>query len=145
MNNKQSIICICLVLGISFVISTTSVTYAQKNIPEKSSTKRLESQDPGKDNIYGWQIMTDYERDTYKQQIITLKKQTELDLFLLDHRARMINRAKEKGIVLRDTPTTSSQNISSGSSPLKMPNDMSKPSNDNATSIRPGTGSGPYK
>ena len=51
------------------------MTYAQKNIPEKSSTKRLESQDPGKDNIYGWQIMTDYERDTYKQQIITLKKQ----------------------------------------------------------------------
>jgi hypothetical protein len=57
----------------------------------------------------------------------------------------MINRAKEKGIVLRDTPTSSSQNISSGTSPLKMPNDMSKPSNDNATSIRPGTGSGPYK
>ena len=56
----------------SFVISTTSVTYAQKNIPEKSSTKRLESQDPGKDNIYGWQIMTDYERDTYKKQIVNI-------------------------------------------------------------------------
>ena len=113
-----------------------------------ASTKapgQLASQDPAKDQIYGWQVMSDAERDAYKKQIASFKNSTERDVFLQDHRARMNSRAREKGITLRDTATSSTHNDGSPSSAISPPNDPSKSTNNNATQIRPGTGAGPYK
>ena len=113
-----------------------------------ASTKapgQLASQDPAKDQIYGWQVMSDAERDAYKKQIASFKNSTERDVFLQDHRARMNSRAREKGITLRDTATSSTHSAGTPSTAVSTPNDPSKSTNNTATQIRPGTGAGPYK
>ena len=106
---------------------------------------QLASQDPAKDQIYGWQVMSDAERDAYKKQIASFKNSTERDVFLQDHRARMNSRAREKGITLRDTSTSSTHSAGTPSTAILTPNDPSKSTNNHATQIRPGTGAGPYK
>ena len=117
---------------------------AQSSASNKAP-QQLASQDPAKDQIYGWQVMSDSERDAYKKQIASFKNTTERDVFLQDHRARMNSRAREKGITLRDTTVPSTQNAGSPSSAISIPNDASKSGNNTATQMRPGTGAGPYK
>jgi hypothetical protein len=118
---------------------------AQSNAANKTPTQ-LTSQDTAKDQIYGWQVMSDAERDAYKKQMGAFKNATERDVFLQDHRARMNSRAREKGITLRDTAATSTQSTSTPSpTTMSTPNDASKPTNNTATQMRPGTGAGPYK
>ena len=89
--------------------------------------------------------MSDADREAYKKQIASFKNATERDVFLQNHRAQMNSRAREKGITLRDTTASSTSNTSSPTSAIPAPNDSSKSNNNNATQIRPGTGSGPYK
>ena len=121
-----------------------SPTFAQNSAATKAPSQ-LASQDPAKDQIYGWQIMTDAERDAYKKQMGAFKNTTERDVFLQDHRARMNSRAREKGITLRDTTASSTPSAGTPTSAMPTPNEAHKPLNNNATQIRPGTGAGPYK
>lgn len=121
-----------------------SSAIAQSSANNKAPTQ-LASQDPGKDQIYGWQVMSDAEREAYKKQIGAFKNATERDVFLQDHRARMNSRAREKGMTLQDTTASSTNNSGLQSPAMTTPNDVSKSNNNNATQIRPGTGAGPYK
>jgi hypothetical protein len=134
-----------LTIAGAFALLIDSSALAQSNAANKTPTQ-LTSQDTAKDQIYGWQVMSDAERDAYKKQMGAFKNATERDVFLQDHRARMNSRAREKGITLRDTAATSTQSTSTPSpTTMSTPNDASKPTNNTATQMRPGTGAGPYK
>jgi hypothetical protein len=134
-----------LTISGAFALLIDSSALAQSNAANKTPTQ-LTSQDTAKDQIYGWQVMSDAERDAYKKQMGAFKNATERDVFLQDHRARMNSRAREKGITLRDTAASSTQSTSTPSpTTMSTPNDASKPTNNNATQMRPGTGAGPYK
>jgi len=143
-NSKTSIFFILSIAGVlSLLIGSSAL--AQSNATNKASNQ-LASQDPAKDQIYGWQVMTDAEREAYKKQMGAFKNATERDVFLQDHRARMNSRAREKGITLRDTAASSTQSTSTPSpTTMSTSNDASKSTNNNATQMRPGTGAGPYK
>ena len=143
-NSKTSKFFILSIAGTFSLLIGLSAT-AQSNGTNKAPNQ-LASQDPAKDQIYGWQVMSDAERDAYKKQIDSFKNATERDLYLQDHRARMNSRARVKGITLRDTATSSTHSTSTPSpTTMSTPNDASKSTNNNATQIRPGTGAGPYK
>jgi len=134
-----------LTIAGAFALLIDSSALAQSNAANKTPAQ-LTSQDTAKDQIYGWQVMSDAERDAYKKQMGAFKNATERDVFLQDHRARMNSRAREKGITLRDTAATSTQSTSTPSpTTMSTPNDASKPTNNTATQMRPGTGAGPYK
>ena len=143
-NSKTSKFFILSIAG-AFSLLIGSSAIAQSNAANKAPNQ-LASQDPAKDQIYGWQVMSDAEREAYKKQMGSFKNATERDLYLQDHRARMTSRAREKGITLRETAASSTQSASTPS-PTNMaaPKDASKSTNNNATQIRPGTGAGPYK
>lgn len=128
----------------SLALLIGSFAFAQSS-PANKAPPQLASQDPAKDQIYGWQVMSDADREAYKKQIASFKNATERDVFLQNHRAQMNSRAREKGITLRDTTASSTTNTGSPTSSMPIPNDASKSNNNNATQIRPGTGSGPYK
>ena len=70
-----------------FLLSS-SPSFAQSAAPNKAPNQ-LSSQDPSKDQIYGWQVMTDAEREAYKKQLGALKNTTERDVFLQDHRTQI--------------------------------------------------------
>jgi len=144
MFNSKTSQFLTLSIGGFFALLIGSSALSQSNAINKAPSQ-LASQDPAKDQVYGWQVMSDVERDAYKKQMGAFKNTTERDLFLQDHRARMNSRAREKGITLRDTTASSPQNAGSPSSTMTAPNDASKSTNNNATQIRPGTGAGPYK
>lgn len=137
-------------ISVVFTITSVAVLLIGGPVSAQSSAsnkapRQLASQDPANDLVYGWQVMSDAERDAYKKQIGALKNTTERDLFLQDHRARMNSRAREKGITLRDTTSSAPLNVGSPSQTMTTPNDASKSTNNNATQIRPNTGAGPYK
>lgn len=129
----------------SFFALLAVLSASAQNSGSNKVPSQLTNQDPAKDQIYGWQVMSNAERDAYKKQIASLKNATERDVFLQDHRARMNSRAREKGITLHDTTTTSSQSTGSPSTVISIPNDPANSTNNQATQIRPGTGAGPYK
>jgi hypothetical protein len=124
-NSKTSKFFILSIAGVlSLLIGSSAI--AQSNATNKASNQ-LASQDPAKDQIYGWQVMTDAEREAYKKQMGAFKNATERDVFLQDHRARMNSRAREKGITLRDTAASSTQSTSTPSpTTMSAPNDASK-------------------
>jgi hypothetical protein len=144
MFNSKTSQFLTLSIGGFFALLIGSSALSQSNATNKAPSQ-LASQDPAKDQIYGWQVMSDAEREGYKKQVGSFKNATERDVFLQDHRARMNSRAREKGITLHDTTASTTNNPGSHSPAMTIPNDASKSTNNNATQIRPGTGAGPYK
>lgn len=141
-SKTSNFIALLLASFLAWAISTPS--FAQSPSTNKSPNQ-LASQDTAKDQIYGWQVMSDAERDAYKKQLASIKNTTERDVFLQDHRTRMNIRAREKGITLRDTPASSSPNSAIPSPTMGSHPETTKPAHNAATQIRPGTGAGPYK
>ena len=144
MFNSKTSKSVLFTIASSVALLVDSPASAQ-NTASTKAPGQLASQDPAKDQIYGWQVMSDAERDAYKKQMASFKNATERDVFLQDHRARMNSRAREKGITLRDTTASSNPSVGTPSSTIPTPNDPAKSTNNHGTPIRPGTGAGPYK
>jgi hypothetical protein len=141
---SRTISFVALLLASVFACVMSASSFAQSSTTNKAPSQ-LASQDTAKDQIYGWQVMSDAERDAYKKQIASFKNSTERDVFLQDHRTRMNSRARERGITLRDTPASSSQSSAIPSPSMGTHADTTKPAHNTTTQIRPGTGAGPYK
>ena len=59
----------------AFSLLIGSSAIAQSNAANKAPNQ-LASQDPAKDQIYGWQVMSDAEREAYKKQMGSFKNAT---------------------------------------------------------------------
>lgn len=75
--------------------------------PDKDQTRdqdRLRTQDKTQDQIYGSQLMTQQERNEYRNQMRAAKTAQEREQLRKEHHERMKVRAKEKGVTLPDEP-----------------------------------------
>lgn len=57
-----------------------------------------------RDQVYGWQLMTPEERQTYRNKMRSLKTPQERDALRMQHHAEMQKRAQERGQTLPDMP-----------------------------------------
>lgn len=75
--------------------------------PDKDQTRdqdRLRTQDKTQDQVYGSQLMTQQERNEYRNQMRAAKTAQEREQLRKEHHERMKVRAKEKGVTLPDEP-----------------------------------------
>jgi hypothetical protein len=56
------------------------------------------------DQVYGWQLMTQQERNEYRTKMRSLKTAEERERFRLEHHKLMQERAKERGVTLPEVP-----------------------------------------
>ena len=56
------------------------------------------------DQVYGWQMMSEQERQEHRTKIQNLNTKEERNRYLLEHREMMEKRAKEQGKSLSDMP-----------------------------------------
>ena len=73
-------------------------------IGAKEIFAQVQSQTQAQKQIYGSQLMTDYERAEYQTKMRRLKTSKDRDAFRLDHHEKMKVRAAEKGITLPNSP-----------------------------------------
>jgi len=75
--------------------------------PDKDQTRdqdRLRTRDKTQDQIYGSQLMTQEERNAYRNQMRNAKTAQEREQIRKEHHEQMKVRAKEKGVTLPDEP-----------------------------------------
>jgi len=56
------------------------------------------------EQVYGWQLMTQQERNEYRAKMQTLKTAEERERYRLEHHKMMQERAKERGVTLPEVP-----------------------------------------
>ena len=61
-------------------------------------------QDQAKPRIYGSQLMSPQERMEYRSKMRSMKTREEREAFRKEHHKQMMERAKERGVQLPDTP-----------------------------------------
>ena len=65
---------------------------------------QMRTMDQDREMIYGSQLMTEQERNEYRERIRMAKTQQERDQIRAEHHKEMLARAKERGVVLPDEP-----------------------------------------
>lgn len=95
---------LCLVLGAVFAITGSSVR-AEQLQPGESSPEATEVE------IYGRPLMTQEEVDAYNAQLQSNLTAEEREVFLHQHRERMAQRARERGITLPGMTTEPEESI----------------------------------
>ncbi|MFH1674241.1 MAG: hypothetical protein ABIF87_12560 [Pseudomonadota bacterium] len=68
---------------------------------EQEQSQALEQE---QEQMFGSQLMTSEERMEYHNKMRNLKTQEEREAFRLEHHKTMMERAKEKGVTLPETP-----------------------------------------
>lgn len=56
------------------------------------------------EQVYGWQIMSQQERNEYRTHMRSLKTAEERERYRMEHHKMMQERAKERGVTLPDVP-----------------------------------------
>ena len=54
--------------------------------------------------VYGWQMMSEQERNEYRNRMQALRTEREREQYQMDHHKMMQERAKQRGIMLQDVP-----------------------------------------
>ena len=54
--------------------------------------------------VYGWELMTDAERNEYRERMRNMRTDAEREAFRLEHHKQMQERARERGVTLPDVP-----------------------------------------
>jgi hypothetical protein len=99
----------CLLAGLSGVAMAQEVDPV---IPHGSLVTLQDLQD-----IYGWQIMTQQERDQFRADMLNAKTKEELQTICREHRRKMQLRAQEMGVVLPEKPLKSVKTVGMGQGP----------------------------
>ncbi len=68
-------------------------------------------------DIYGWQIMTQQERDQVRTNMLNAKTREELQKICREHRRKMKIRAQEMGMILPEKPPVSVRKVGTGQGP----------------------------
>ena len=54
--------------------------------------------------VYGWQLMTQQERQEYRNKMRSMTTAEERERYRMEHHKQMQERAKQKGVTLPDVP-----------------------------------------
>ncbi|HEY9050915.1 MAG TPA: hypothetical protein VIQ03_05180 [Gammaproteobacteria bacterium] len=73
-----------------------------------------QQKDQMRDQVYGSQLMTDQERNEYRNRMRTAKTDEERQRIRNEHHERMKIRAQEQGVTLPDEPPMSGKGMGSG-------------------------------
>lgn len=73
---------------------------------------RIQTQD--QDRIYGSQLMSERERDQYREKMRTAKSEQERQKVRAEHHERMKVRAQERGVAMPDDPPTNRGHAGTG-------------------------------
>jgi hypothetical protein len=65
---------------------------------------KIQTQTKEQERIYGSQLMTEQERNEYRQRMRNAKTDQERNNIRNEHHARMVARAKERGVTIPDEP-----------------------------------------
>lgn len=111
---KYSIICAGLLAGLLPTVMTVGYAADQEqardrdrlDTPDQTRDQdRLREQDQIKDDqIYGSKLMTDQERNEYRNRMRTAKTDQEREQIRNEHHKQMQSRAKERGLNMPDEP-----------------------------------------
>ena len=66
--------------------------------------QKIETQTKDQERIYGSQLMTEQERNEYRERMRSTKTEQEREKVRAEHHERMVARAKEKGVKIPDEP-----------------------------------------
>lgn len=75
---------------------------------------RLQTQQQTQERIYGSQLMTDQERNEYRNRIGSANTEEERNQIRNEHHQRMQQRAKERGLSLPDEPPAKGGHMGGG-------------------------------
>lgn len=90
---------------LALLLGLAGQAWAQTATPQRDQTQtQTQSQTRTQERIYGSQLMTQQERNEYRQQMRTMKTAQEREAFRLEHHKRMQDRARERGVTLPDEP-----------------------------------------
>jgi len=65
--------------------------------------------------VYGWELMTDAERNEYRERMRNMRTDAEREAFRLEHHKQMQERARERGVTLPDVPMGPGRGMGPGS------------------------------
>lgn len=72
---------------------------------EQDRTKEtIQTQTKDQERIYGSELMTEKERNEYRERMRSAKTQQEREKIRSEHHDRMLARAKERGVTIPDQP-----------------------------------------
>jgi hypothetical protein len=98
----RNVIAAVVAIGLFGPASLTSLAADQDRTRDQD---RLQTQDG--DRIYGSQLMTDRERDQYRDRMRSAKTEQDRERIRSEHHERMKVRARERGVSLPDDPPSS--------------------------------------
>ena len=96
-----------LAMATALGLAPLSVMPAQADEAQNQIQNQVETQTQTRtetQNVYGWQLMTPGERESYMAQMRNAKTQQERDQIRNAHHYEMQQRAKEQGVSLPDMP-----------------------------------------
>ena len=56
------------------------------------------------EQVYGWELMSAQERQQHQEKMRSFKTEQERERYRLEHHQQMLERAKQRGVTLPDSP-----------------------------------------
>lgn len=112
---KRTLLYTALIAVMLPVFGTVAYAADQDRLETRDQTRdqdRLRTRD--QDQIYGSQMMTQQERNEYRNRMRAAKTQQEREHIRNEHHEQMKVRAKEKGVTLPDTPPARGRGMGPG-------------------------------
>lgn len=103
-------------LAVALLSSGGIALAADQDRDRVQSQDQIQKQDKvqNRDRIYGSQLMTNEERDQYRDKMRAAKTSKERQQVRAEHHERMMERAKAQGMKLPDAPPAQSRGMGSG-------------------------------
>lgn len=95
------------IIPVLMVVLSLSSGFAIAAEQEQSQVMEQEQE-----QMFGSQLMTPEERIEHRDKMRSLKTQEEREAFRLEHHEKMLERAKERGVTLPETPSARGKRIS---------------------------------
>ena len=87
------------VLGVAIALSLAGMVTANAQAQTRDQTR-----EQAQDRIFGSQLMTEKERNEYRDRMRLTKTEQERETIRAEHHERMVARARERGVTLPDDP-----------------------------------------
>jgi hypothetical protein len=101
-------------LGMAAVLVGGTLGLAAFDVPAGAQEEQA-----GQEMVFGSQLMTAEERAAYRQRIMAAKTEQEREQIRSEHHARMLERAKERGVTLPEQPPKGGMHMGPGMGPGK--------------------------
>jgi Na+-translocating ferredoxin:NAD+ oxidoreductase RnfG subunit len=76
--------------------------------------QKIQTQTKDQERIYGSQLMTEQERNEYRERMRSTKTEQEREKIRAEHHERMVARAKERGVKIPDEPPVKGGGMGAG-------------------------------